>query len=79
MFASFMSASMDCYTMNFMFVPMDGFSIGFVFSIGFEYRSICGITNYFGNGFGNDFGKQPIQHKEPPGKNQRFPMLKSTL
>lgn len=51
-----MSASMDCYTMNFMFVSMDGFSIGF----GFEYRSICGITNYFGNGFGNDFGKQPI-------------------
>ena len=76
-----MSASMDCYTMNFMFVSMDGFSIGFGFgfSIGFEYRFICGITNYFGNGFGNDFGKQPIQHKEPPGKNQRFPMLKSTL
>lgn len=73
MFASFMSASMDCYAMNFMFVPMNGFSIGF------EYRFICGITKYFGNGFGNDFGKQPIQHKEPPGKNQRFPMLKSTL
>lgn len=70
MFASFMSASMDCYTMNFMFVPMDGFSIGF------EYRSICGITNYFGNGFGNDFGKQPIQHKEPPGKKPEVPDAK---
>lgn len=63
---------MDCFAINFMFVPMNGFG----FRIGFENRSICGITKHFGNGFGNDFGKQPIQHKEPPGKKPEVPDAK---